>query len=525
MSGVEAPPRLDAVRFVRGLYMGLLQREPQQEEVDSWVRGMAGGLAADEVLHRFLSSEEHQRLRAAGRADARRFATLLYPALLNREGQPEEIAGWQRGLEAGLPADEMLAQFVASDEFQSRRNAAGRVDPADAARFVAGLYAALLRREPAPEELRGWTDGMAGGQGPGAVIGQFLASQEYQAARAAERAQASRFVTLLFRLLLEREPGEAEVQERVDAICQGMPLDELLEAFAASEERRRLAPAAPLFVPPGHFYSPIVDPESLRPVFDGARVPASHRLHGIDMHPQAQLATWRRLVPHFARMPFPQERAEGFRYWFRNGAYGIGDASVYFGLLLELRPRKIVEIGSGFSSACALDTIDRFFDHEVEIDFVEPYPALLESLMGSQSRARIRVHGQAVQDVDLALFERLEEGDILFIDSTHVLKTRSDVHFELFEILPRLREGVVVHIHDMFWPFEYPRSWVVDQNRSWNEVYAVRAFLMYQDFFEVLFFNDYFVSAFPEEIRASHPAFLNNTGGALWLRKVRPPSS
>jgi hypothetical protein len=114
----------------------------------------------------------------------------------------------------------------------------------------------------------------------------------------------------------------------------------------------------------------------------------------------------------------------------------------------------------------------------------------------------------------------MQAGDILFIDSTHVMKTGSDVCQELFEILPRLKPGVLIHFHDVFWPFEYPAAWVVQENRSWNELYGLRAFLMYNAAFQVEFFSDFFCQHFRPRIEAEFPTMLKNTGGSLWLRKV-----
>ena len=125
-----------------------------------------------------------------------------------------------------------------------------------------------------------------------------------------------------------------------------------------------------------------------------------------------------------------------------------------------------------------------------------------------------------MQDVPLDTFDELERNDILFIDSTHILKTGSDVAFELFEVLPRIKQGVVVHLHDMFYPFEYPRNWVIDDNRSWNEIYAVRAFLTNNADFRILFFNDYFARFAKDLIERDAPHVLENVGGSLWLQRT-----
>jgi hypothetical protein len=121
--------------------------------------------------------------------------------------------------------------------------------------------------------------------------------------------------------------------------------------------------------------------------------------------------------------------------------------------------------------------------------------------------------------VPLSYFDELQRDDVLFIDSTHVVKTGSDVVFELFEVLPRLRSGVIVHFHDVFYPFEYPREWAIRQNYSWNEIYALRAFLMGNRDWEIIFFNDYFARVEKMRVERDAPEVLRNPGGGLWLRR------
>jgi hypothetical protein len=125
-----------------------------------------------------------------------------------------------------------------------------------------------------------------------------------------------------------------------------------------------------------------------------------------------------------------------------------------------------------------------------------------------------------LQEVPLSTFEALEANDILFIDSTHVCKTGSDVNRLIFEILPRLQAGVYIHIHDMFYPFEYPKSWVLE-GRAWNELYLVRAFLQNNDTFEIAAFNNYLTLMHRDWFQQHMPLCLKNTGGSLWLRKCR----
>src|SRR5690606_8620162 len=115
--------------------------------------------------------------------------------------------------------------------------------------------------------------------------------------------------------------------------------------------------------------------------------------------------------------------------------------------------------------------------------------------------------------VPLAVFEELNAGDMLFIDSTHVAKTGSDVNYILFEILPRLKSGVLIHFHDIFYPFEYPRDWVFN-GRNWNEVYFLKAFLMYNTTFEIKLFSHYLHKHHPNVFEAM-PLCYRNHGGNL----------
>jgi hypothetical protein len=275
-----------------------------------------------------------------------------------------------------------------------------------------------------------------------------------------------------------------------------------------------------LHVPPGHFSSPVVDPiEAERHItrLEGNPIPLS--LDGIKINREKMIEKWNSLLPFLNNIPFSQFEASGFRYAFENPSYSWGDGSILYAMLRSHQPRRVTEVGSGWSSACALDTVGRYFEGECEFTFVDPYPQLLVSLIGNVP-TNVRIIEMPVQQVPLATFESLEAGDILFIDSTHVLRTGSDVCFELFEVLPRLAVGVLVHFHDMFWPFEYPRLWAVHENRSWNELYAVRAFLTNNDDWHITFFNDYFAKTERELIAASYPDFLKNSGGALWLQRT-----
>ena len=296
-----------------------------------------------------------------------------------------------------------------------------------------------------------------------------------------------------------------------------------LSGVATEVATLKTAPAipadVPLFVPPGHYYSPIVSPAELRRRGFPNRRP-DDGLPGLDIDYAAMERLFAALMDASAGTGFPVARQPDRRYFSDNEMYGAGDAIILAAVLRHLRPRRWIEVGSGFSSAALLDTLDRTEGLRTELTFIEPNPERLEALLRGADTARVTVLRTAIQDVPLAVFDQLAAGDVLFLDTTHVAKTGSDVNHEFFQVLPRLASGVIVHLHDVFAGFEYPAEWVMGENRSWNEQYLLRAFLMYNSKFEVLYANDAFARARTELVRARCPALLANPGGGFWMRKL-----
>jgi hypothetical protein len=237
---------------------------------------------------------------------------------------------------------------------------------------------------------------------------------------------------------------------------------------------------------------------------------------GVAFDPDVMRATMRRLAAHHGQFPFHKDHDGVNRFYYDNPFFGCHDASVYFSMLLEFRPKRVVEMGSGFSSRLLLDASERFLGGETGITLIDPSPGTLDDL---RPTARTRMLSCPVQDAPVDLFDQLEANDILFVDSSHVGKTGSDVNYYLFRILPRLKPGVIIHIHDMFWPFEYLPEWVLADNRSWNEAYLVHAFLQYNHAFEILYWNNYAFHFLGAELREAMPLCMGNEGGSLWIRK------
>jgi len=260
---------------------------------------------------------------------------------------------------------------------------------------------------------------------------------------------------------------------------------------------------SPMTWPPGHFYSPIPSLEDLGRCRSAAG-PYPEALPGLDLDGEGQLQLLDELARYYDDQPFSAHETDGCRFYFENDFFSYGDALVFHCMLRHLSPARVIEIGSGFSSAVLLDTVDRFLPGGVECTFVEPYPTRLLGLLSPEDRSRVSILESFVQDVETARFDELDRGDILFVDSSHVSKAGSDVNHILFELLPRLRSGVFVHFHDIFHPFEYPESWLME-GRAWNEAYILRAFLSFNKDYKIRFFNSYMDRCHGEQIRARLP--------------------
>ena len=212
---------------------------------------------------------------------------------------------------------------------------------------------------------------------------------------------------------------------------------------------------------------------------------------GINIDSARMLELLHSLGAHYPSIPFTEKPSANGLYYYENPAFSYGDAIVLGGMIMQFRPKRIIEIGSGFSSAAMIDVNDRLFGGRIDLKFFDPYPEVVNKVIPKNSVYRQAVHQEAAQDIPISTFGALEANDILFIDSTHVSKMASDVNYLVLNVLPQLAAGVVIHIHDIPYPFEYPGDWIDKENRSWNEAYLLRAFLAFNTSFEILFFNHY----------------------------------
>ncbi len=271
---------------------------------------------------------------------------------------------------------------------------------------------------------------------------------------------------------------------------------------------------------PGHYYSPVVDQEDLR-LRQEAIWNAEKELAGIDLNEQGQKTYFNTLTEAAQKIPFSNTASGNYRYYYDNKTYPHADGLVLFMMLCALKPKKIIEVGSGFSSALILDTKDEFLKYPMDLTFIEPNPEdRLLRLLKKEDYKSTTIVKDIVQNTPPETFKALGANDILLIDNSHVSKTGSDVNYLLTQILPILNKGVVVHIHDIFYPFEYPKEWLLDLKLNWNEIYSVHNFLLYNNAFKIIFFSDFVQYRYKDELKDKAPLFFEGRPGSLWLQKV-----
>ena len=291
------------------------------------------------------------------------------------------------------------------------------------------------------------------------------------------------------------------------------------------------APASPpvpqpvpitLAFPPGHYHSPIVDTTALD-VRRAELWPPRPTIAGIDFNDASHVHVLGELFPRFiGDYDYPEwlpESDDLAQFYTRNSQFSWLDSRALFVLLRAWQPRRLIEVGSGYSSLLIADVNRRFLGGSMDVTCIEPHP---RPFLARPVAGIGRLVERAVQDVPLAEFDRLRSGDVLFIDSSHVAKTGSDVNHLCFEVLPRLAAGVRIHVHDIFLPHDYLPHWVLVENRSWNEQYVLRALLMYSTSFRVEFGCSYAFHAFSDlVVRAlAHPKGHGFGGGSFWITRT-----
>lgn len=351
-----------------------------------------------------------------------------------------------------------------------------------------------------------------------------------------QNATDEEFLTYCYGYFFGRDPDPDGLRHHLAALANGMSRAALVQAFVGSDEfagkfndRPAQAGAGPQsafqrFAPEGHFYSPIPATEDFVSNYDALV------LDDIDAtmaNEETQLELARTFKAYYDELPFPRDADGSHRYFLNNGAFNYFDGIMLYCFIRHLQPKRIIEVGSGYSSAAMIDTCEHFLNRETDITFIEPYPETLHKCLRAGDKERYTVIAEKVQDVPLDVFRALGKDDILFIDSSHVAKFGSDVNHLLFKVIPHLQDGVVIHFHDIFRNFDYPPQWL-NEGRAWNEGYLIRAFLMANSEYRIQFFNDWFAHRHWDILERDMPLCtvqpkgspFKNCGVSLWVKKL-----
>ncbi len=274
-------------------------------------------------------------------------------------------------------------------------------------------------------------------------------------------------------------------------------LDKLINILIRT--RNRVSSDERVYYPDGHFYSPIPSKEDLSRL-------SNYPINDINFRKEDQFNLLKELV-HFARdLNIPEKENESHRYYYDNNYFSYSDGTILASLMRFFKPSKIIEIGSGFSSALMMDINDRFLNKQCNLNFIEPFESSrLKTLV--RSTDKVNIMEQIIQDVPISTFNTLEKNDFLFVDSSHISKKGSDLNHILFNILPHLNPGVIIHFHDIFNGFEYPSKWL-NEGVYFNECYLLQSFLMNNDHYEILYFNDYLENEYEDWFKENLPICL-----------------
>jgi len=263
-----------------------------------------------------------------------------------------------------------------------------------------------------------------------------------------------------------------------------------------------------------HYHEPQFDNRFPKSDFSQDR-----HLLGINWNVFGQLETLKRFTFSQELADIPKEKPISLKFYLNNGAFESGDAEYWYQLVRTIKPKRIFEVGSGNSTLMAINAINKNHDddqnYKCEHICIEPYE------MPWLEEAGVTVVRRKVEDVELSFFSQLQENDILFIDSSHIIRPQGDVLFEYLELLPSLKKGVIVHVHDIFSPKNYPKQWLQDEILFWNEQYLLEAFLSHNSSWEIVGALNYLHHSHYDELKSVAP-FLTpeREPGSFYIQKI-----
>lgn len=274
---------------------------------------------------------------------------------------------------------------------------------------------------------------------------------------------------------------------------------------------------------PVHFYSPVPDIEDLkkREVWDHVS-----EMPGVDFHVDKQLHLLNKMASRYGdECKWPEKLQEPTpTFYSHNSGFSFGCAASTHCMIRYFQSQRVIEIGSGFSSrviSAALKKNQEEFKKECSYTIIDPYPSDNLKLLGSKQLIQ-----KQVQEVELGSFQQLEQNDILFIDSSHVSKIGSDVNYLILDILPRLKPGVIVHIHDIPLPYEYTKAYALNPafRMFWTESYLLQAFLCFNTQYEILMPMNYLMLNRTKDFEKAFPYFTSlkfkGISHSFWIQRT-----
>ncbi len=268
-----------------------------------------------------------------------------------------------------------------------------------------------------------------------------------------------------------------------------------------------------------HYYQPLINPKkhltkSLR---------TDRNLIGLDFNIKGQLNLLKQFSYNEELKLFPvnkKNQTSELQFYYNNNSFESGDAEFLYNIIRFFKPKKIIEIGSGHSTLIAEAALKK--NREENISSTSKHTCIEPYEQPWLEKIDAKIIRDKVENIELSLFSSLSENDILFIDSSHVIRPQGDVLFEILEILPSLNSGVIIHIHDIFSPKNYPDDWIKKEHRLWNEQYLLEAFLSNNTDFEIIGSLNYLKHNYPEELKNVAPILKTQKDrepGSFWIRK------
>jgi len=262
-----------------------------------------------------------------------------------------------------------------------------------------------------------------------------------------------------------------------------------------------------------HYYEPLFDIKKLRKPLSKAR-----NLPGIRWNPNEQLEFLKHLNFGSELVNIPSSKQEELEFYFNNKSFESGDAEYLYSFMRYVKPSRIFEIGSGNSTLMAIKAITRNMEENESYACkhlcIEPYE------MPWLAKTRVTLIREKVEEMDISIFQELEDGDLLFIDSSHIIRPQGDVLFEYLQILPTLKKGVYVHIHDIFTPRDYLENWLKQDIWLWNEQYLLESFLTSNSRWKIIGALNYLCHDYYDQLKSKCPYLTaDREPGSFYMQK------